>query len=110
MEDSAKASAAWGRHLPGDLSAKWPKDESGQPEKPVYLCHCRGTDMDETMLVARLEAFGIPCLRQYPNDGQFGKIILGMSGSVVDIYVPSSLQADACELIRVNEDETEEEQ
>lgn len=52
----------------------------------MYLCHCKGIDMDETMLVTRLEAFGIPCLRQYPNDGQFGKLILGISGSGVDIF------------------------
>lgn len=81
MEETGKASAEWGRQLPGDLYERWPKDEAGQPEPPVYLCHCKGIDMDETMLVTRLEAFGIPCLRQYPNDGQFGKLILGISGS-----------------------------
>ena len=53
---------------------------------------------------------GIPCLRQYPNDGQFGKLILGISGSGVDIFVPASVWEDACELIRESDDETEEEQ
>ena len=76
----------------------------------MYLCHCKGIDMDETMLVTRLEAFGILCLRQYPNDGQFGKLILGISGSGVDIFVPASVWEDACELIRESDDETEEEQ
>ena len=42
-----------------------------------------------------LEAYGIPCLRIYPGDGSFGKLILGMSGQGVDIYVPSSLLEDA---------------
>ena len=88
MEETGKASAEWGRQL----------------------CHCKGIDMDETMLVTRLEAFGIPCLRQYPNDGQFGKLILGISGSGVDIFVPASVWEDACELIRESDDETEEEQ
>ena len=74
------------------------------------LFSCKGIDMDETMLVTRLEAFGIPCLRQYPNDGQFGKLILGISGSGVDIFVPASVWEDACELIRESDDETEEEQ
>lgn len=110
MEETGKASAEWGRQLPGDLYERWPKDEAGQPEPPVYLCHCKGIDMDETMLVTRLEAFGIPCLRQYPNDGQFGKLILGISGSGVDIFVPASVWEDACELIRESDDETEEEQ
>ena len=71
------------------------QDEAGQPEPPVYLCHCKGIDMDDD--VTRLEAFGIPCLRQYPNDGQFGKLILGISGSGVDIFVPASVWEDACE-------------
>lgn len=110
MEETGKASAEWGRRLPGNLYERWPKDEAGQPEPPIYLCHCRGIDMDETMLVTRLEAFGIPCLRQYPNDGQFGKLILGVSGSGVDIFVPASVWEDACELIRQTDDETEEEQ
>ena len=100
----------WGRELPGDLFERWPRDEAGEPEAPVYLCHCKGLDMDETLLVSRLEAYGIPYLRQYPNDGQFGKLILGMSGSGVDIFVPASVWADACELIRENDDETETEE
>ena len=86
MEETGKASAEWGRQLPGDLYERWPKDEAGQP------------------------AFGIPCLRQYPNDGQFGKLILGISGSGVDIFVPASVWEDACELIQESDDETEEEQ
>ena len=36
--------------------------------------------MDDVLLVNMLEAYGIPCLKNYPGDGQFGKIMLGMSG------------------------------
>ena len=46
MEETGKASAEWGRQLPGDLYERWPKDEAGQPEPPVYLCHCKGIDME----------------------------------------------------------------
>lgn len=67
MEETGKASAEWGRQLPGDLYERWPKDEAGQPEPPVYLCHCKGIDMDETMLVTRLEAFGIPVPAPIPQ-------------------------------------------
>ena len=42
-----------------------------------------------------LEAYGIPCLKIYPGDGSFGKLILGMSVQGVDIYVPQSLLEDA---------------
>ena len=99
----------WGRQLPGELYERWPKDESGTPEAPVYLCHCKGLNMDETMLINRMEAFGIPCLRQYPNNGEFGKLILGLSGTGVDVFVPASLWADACELLREPEESEEEE-
>ena len=46
-----------------------------------------------------LEAYGIPTIRQHPNDGDFGKLILGMSGSGVDIYVPETELAAALELL-----------
>ena len=109
MDEKKTPAPDWGRHLVGELYARWPKNELGEPEAPVYLCHCKGLDMDETMLVNRMEAFGIPCLRQYPNGGSFGKLILGISGTGVDIFVPASLWADACELLREPDDLEEEE-
>jgi len=54
-----------------------------------------GVDMDDVLLVNMLEAYGIPCLKNYPGDGQFGKIMLGMSGYGVEILVPETLLADA---------------
>ena len=65
--------------------------------------------MDDAMLVSRMESYGIPCLRQYPNDGDFGRLILGMSGSGRDIFVPADLWADACELLKEPEEIMEEE-
>ena len=109
MEESTKASPDWGRHIPGELLKRWPQDESGSLEAPVYLCHCRGLDLDDELLVSRMETYGIPCLRQYPNDGDFGRLILGASGTGVDIFVPASLWADACELLKDPEEEMEEE-
>ena len=50
---------------------------------------------DDVLLVNMLEAYGIPCLKNYPGDGQFGKIMLGMSGYGVEILVPETLLADA---------------
>ena len=102
-------SEEWGRHLTGELLRRWPRDEEGQPEPPVYLCHRNGLDMDDTMLISRMESYGIPCLRQYPNNGEFGKLILGLSGTGVDIFVPASLWADACELLKEPEEWSEEE-
>lgn len=100
MSEESKASARWGRYIPGELLERWPRDEAGEPEAPVYLCHCKPLDMEEALTVARMESYGIPCLRQYPNNGDFGRLIIGVSGPGVDIYVPASLWADACELLR----------
>ena len=109
MDENTRTVPEWGRHIPGELYERWPKDEDGKPVAPVYLCHCKGLDMDDAMLVSRMESYGIPCLRQYPNDGDFGRLILGMSGSGIDIFVPADLWADACELLREPEEIMEEE-
>lgn len=55
-------------------------------------------DMSDEMLVNMLEAYGIPCLRQYPSDGDFGRLIIGVSGPGTDIYVPKSMYQDALNL------------
>lgn len=88
----------WGRKLTGELLKRWPKDDKGEPVEPVFLTHCLSLDMSDEMLVNLLEAYGIPCLRLYPNDGDFGRIMLGMSGTGVDIYVPSTMYEDAINL------------
>ena len=108
MNEEPKASVQWGRQMPGELIARWPRDEAGELEAPVYLCHCKPVDMEEALTVARMESYGIPCLRQYPNNGDLGRLIIGVSGPGVDIYVPASLWADACELLREPTEEREE--
>lgn len=96
MNEEAKL--AWGRKLTGELYERWPKNENGEPVEPVFLTHCMSLDMRDEMLVNLLEAYGIPCLRQYPNDGDFGRLMLGMSGPGVDVYVPRNMYEDAINL------------
>ena len=109
MDEGKKSFGEWGRLITGDLLRRWPRDEDGELEPPVYLCHCTGLDMDDRLLISGMESYGIPCLKQYPGDGDFGKIILGMSGTGVDILVPAGVWADACELLRAPEELSEEE-
>ncbi len=109
MEGKENTPLPWGRSIPGDLLERWPRDESGEPEPPVFLCHREGEDMQDTMLVNRMESYGIPCLREYPNNGVFGKLILGISGTGTDIYVPASLWEDARELLKEPKELSEEE-
>ena len=96
MDESLKPE--WGRRLTGDLLRRWPMDENGEPVEPVFLTHCMSLDMSDEMIVNLLEAYGIPCIRQYPNDGDFGRLIIGMSGPGVDIYVPKNMYEDAVNL------------
>jgi hypothetical protein len=100
LENPAESARfGWARDLPGDVLRNWPRKDNGEPVPPAFLTHRSGVDMDDTVLISMLEAFGIPCLRRYPNDGEFGKLILGLSGTGVDIYVPETLLEDAHELI-----------
>ena len=96
----------WGKTEYTGLLERWPKDEKGQPEAPVFLCAEKNLDMSDELLVNMLEAFQIPCVRVYPGDGAFGRVVLGTSGWGVNLYVPESLYEDAKELIKgVDEDE-----
>lgn len=88
----------WGKVIRGDLYERWPKDCNGEPEEPVRLATLINLNMVDELTVNMLEACGIPCLRLYPGDGSFGKLIMGMSGQGTDIYVPKSFAADAAAL------------
>lgn len=82
----------------GELYERWPKDENGEPEEPMLLGTCINLNMADELVINMLEAYGIPCIRIYPGDGSFGKVVLGMSGQGTEIYVPKSLFEDAAAL------------
>lgn len=81
--------------LPGELLEKWPRDEKGEFVPPRMLAHCTSLDMADTMLVNMLQAYGIPAVMLHPGDGDFGKVLLGMSGTGSSIYVPATMYEDA---------------
>ncbi|MBR1497843.1 MAG: hypothetical protein IJ617_09475 [Oscillospiraceae bacterium] len=85
--------------LPGALWDAWPKSGAGEPEPPKLLAHRQSNDLSDRLLVNMLQAYGIPALMLAPGDGAFGKVVLGMSGTGSDIYVPESLYKDAKELM-----------
>ncbi len=102
MDDSK---IKWGRSQLGELYERWPKNGAGEPEKPVFLRRSLCVDMEDQLLVNMLEAYGIPCLCVAPGDGSFGRVVLGMSGCGMDIYVPESLYDDAVELTKEENNE-----
>ena len=46
-----------------------------------------------------LKSYGIPCLRMERAEGSLGRVVLGISGYGVEIYVPENLLEDAKTLI-----------
>jgi hypothetical protein len=95
----------WGRADLTGLAERWPKREDGQREPARFFCHCTCVDMEDRLLVNMLEAYGIPCLTVDPGDGGFGRVVLGMSGQGVDIYVPENLYDDAVALSKEENNE-----
>ena len=90
----------WGRSADKNLLRRWPRDEKGELSSPAFLCHLYSMDMGAELRVNMLEAYGIPCLVTCPGDGSFGRVILGMSGNGVDIYVPEEDLEDAVALCK----------
>lgn len=87
----------------GLVSPRWPRDEQGRAEDSAFLCTCLSTDMSDALTVNLLEAYGIPCVRNYPGDGAFAHVVMGASGTGVDLYVPKSMLEDAKSLIEGEE-------
>ena len=85
----------WGKYVSGALFERWPRDDSGEPEEPVFLCSVRSTDLSDALLMNMLDAYGVPCFSTERGDGGFGRIVLGISGYGVDVYVPKSCYNDA---------------
>ena len=96
---------SWGRTEYGKLFETWPRTESGEPIEPVFLVHCGPIDMEAEMIQSMLESYGIPSLRMLPGDGAFGKVILGISGNGVDIYVPATKLDEAQDLLKGEPDD-----
>ena len=89
----------WGRSGAGLVSDRWPKDEQGRAGESAFLCTRSKTNLSDELTVNMLEAYGIPCVRDYPGNGSFGRVIMGTSGTGVDIFVPKSMLNTAQKLI-----------
>lgn len=100
MKNQERDVSFWSRGPVSGVPENWPKDQAGEPEEPVFLCNCRSFGMADQLKVNMLEGYGIPCLKIFPGNGSFGKLILGFSGQGTDLYVPKSLYQDAIELCK----------
>lgn len=96
----------WGFYEYNKTYDAWPRDEAGEAVKPAFLTSCTSLDMDAQMVRSMLEAYGIPSIRHLPGDGQFGELILGMSGCI-DILVPETMLEQAQTLLEGEPDDDE---
>lgn len=87
----------WGRSK--DPAANWPVGEDAKPVRPVLLCDQTGLSMDCDVLINMLGAYGVPVMKKYPGDGSFGKVMLGVPGYGVELYVPETMLEMAQDLI-----------
>ena len=51
------------------------------------------------LTLSLLEAYGIPTVCEYPNNGLFGKLILGYPAAGLDIFVPETLLGEARDIL-----------
>ena len=77
----------------------WPNDENGEPITPAYLKHISGGPLDLELSLNLLEAYGIPHVSEYPNNGAFGKLIFGHPPSGMEIFVPETMLEDAMNVL-----------
>ena len=102
--------ADWGFSKKRKLWDNWPKKDDGEMVAPAFLMHAGGNPMDTELTLSLLEAYGVPAVCQYPNDGEFGKLIIGHAAGGVDIFVPETQLEEAKDILNAEivEDENEE--
>ena len=77
----------------------WPNNESGEAIPPAYLIHIVGGPLNMELTLNLLEAYGIPYVCEYPNNGLFGKLIMGHPPGGMEVYVPETMLEDAQNLL-----------
>ena len=92
--------------------ANWPKKEDGEPVAPAFLERVSPLSLTADVEINLLEAYGIPVIPHYPHDGTLGKVVIGMPGAGVDLFVPETLLEDARNILSgdIASEESEDEQ
>ena len=89
---------------------EWPKCEDGESVAPAYLTHIGGGPLDMELTLNLLKAYGIPHVCEFPNNGLFGRLIMGHPPGGMEVFVPETMLEDAQNLLNadlVDEDEEE---
>ena len=89
-------------------TAIWPKDDNGEMATPAFLTHLSGGAFNIELTLNLLEAYSIPYVCEYPNNGLFGKLLVGYPPTGVEVYVPETLLEDARNIMSADICEEEE--
>ena len=92
-------SGDWSFKFESGVVGDWPYNGFGEPEKPAFLEHIFGSEPELMLERNMLLSFGVPTVARYPMEGTLGKVVLGMSGTGMDIFVPESMLEDAKNII-----------
>ncbi len=98
----------WAITPPFGVYDRWPKDAAGEPVSPAFLTMILGPQSQVELTANLLQAYDIPSFCRYPNDGEFGKVILGVSGNGTELYVPETMLEDARNILCADIVEDEE--
>ena len=102
----------WGlKKSPDEKLENWPVDEQGEKVPPVLFKHLGGGPTDMSVELSMLDAYNIPYILEYPNNGDFGIVIMGHAGGGVDIFIPETMLEDAQNIFNseiITEEPTEE--
>lgn len=93
----ANENTIWGQARRG-IPKDWPLKENGEREQPALLTNLPEGPVAE-MTRNLLEAYGIPVVELYQQDGTFARVLFGASGYGVGLFVPASRQAEAREIL-----------
>ena len=99
----------WSLRKKKDDEPKWPVAENGEPVPPAFLTHIGGGPLDMELTLNLLNAYGIPHVCEYPNNGLFGQLIMGHPPSGMEVYVPETMLEDAQNVMNADIIEEEEE-
>jgi len=90
---------SWSLSKKNENKPAWPNGDGGDAVPPAFLTHIGGGPLDMELTLSLLEAYGIPYVCDYPNNGLFGKLIMGHPPSGMEVYVPETLLEDAQNLL-----------
>ena len=101
----------WSLKKNKDEKPAWPLagDGEGESVAPAFLTHIHGGPLDMELTLNLLEAYGIPYVCEYPNNGLFGKLIMGHPPGGMEVFVPETMLEDAQNLLNADLVEEDEE-